>query len=187
MTTSRTLSNQNKRFTNWKRFYYLTGIVGLSSIVFEILIYRHTIIRTFIPILIILSVGLGAFVLNRQHYNKTFDLTGFFFALMQNIISWGFAASFLFMATNYYFADKELTDFEFKIESKSSMPGSKKRRDERKPLVTIDYFGFKKELVFSYEDTKKVEVADRVKLSIRKGLLGFDIVDHYETVDDIHW
>ena len=63
------------------------------------------------------------------------------------------------------------------------MPGPRRGRDERKPLVTIDYFGFEKELVFRYKDTKKVENADEVSLKVDEGFFGFDVLDHYETVD----
>jgi len=57
------------------------------------------------------------------------------------------------------------------------MPGPKGRRDERRPLVSIDYYGINKELVFKYEDTGEVKNADQVNLTIRKGFLGFDIID----------
>lgn len=91
------------------------------------------------------------------------------------------------MATNYYLADNENRTLKFRIKSKSSMTGPKRRRDERKPLATIDYFGFEKELVFQYRDTEKVKNADEITLTIRKGLLGYDILGHYDTVDEGHW
>lgn len=168
-------------------FYYLTFLTGITLLVLEIFIYRVTIIRTIVPISIILVVGVAAFFINRNHYKTTYDVQGIFFPLMQNIVSWGFIACYLFMATNYYLADDELKDLKFEIKSKSSMPGSKRRRDERKPLATIDYFGFKKQLVFNYEDTERVENADKINLTVRKGLLGFDIVDHYDVVDRGKW
>jgi hypothetical protein len=51
--------------------------------------------------------------------------------------------------------------------------------------VTIDYFGLQKELVFRYEDTEKVENADEVSLTVKNGFFGFDILDHYEPVDNL--
>lgn len=60
------------------------------------------------------------------------------------------------------------------------MSGSRHHRDERKPLVTIDYFNFEKELAFRHADTEKVKNADSVIVSIRKGKLGFDILEDYD-------
>jgi hypothetical protein len=62
------------------------------------------------------------------------------------------------------------------------MPGSKYHRSERQPLVIFDYFGFEKELVFHFSDTEKVNSADIVKVSIKKGGLGFDILESYDVV-----
>ena len=60
------------------------------------------------------------------------------------------------------------------------MSGPKGHSDERQPLVTIDYFSFEKELVFRYVDTDKVNRADSVTVVVRKGGLGFDILDNYD-------
>lgn len=185
--TSETIKKKSKQLDKWKIFYFVTFLTGITLLVFEISIYRVTIIRTIIPVSIILSVGVLIFLFNKNHFNKINNTRGVFFPLMQNITSWGFIACYLFMSTNYYLSDNELKELKFEIKSKSSMPGPKGRRDERKPLVTIDYFGFKKELVFSYEDTERIENADKVNLTVRKGLLGFDILDHYDTVDNSKW
>ena len=84
------------------------------------------------------------------------------------------------MAVNYYLADKTITEYKFEIKEKSSMPGFKGHRNERKPLVRIDYSNIEKELVFRYVDTEKVNKADRVTVMVRKGGLGFDILDDYD-------
>lgn len=169
---------KNEKF--WKGFYAMTGFLGLVLIVFEISIYRRTIINTYIPIAIILVIGFLTFNFNRQHYKKTYFLTGNFFPIMQNLISWGFISCYVFMATNYYFAEKATTEYSFIIKEKSSMPGSKHHRNERKPLVTIDYFNFEKELVFRFPDTDSVNKADSVFVIVRKGGLGFDILEDYD-------
>jgi len=164
----------------WKGFYTLTLFTGIVLLVFEINIYRKTIIDFYIPSSIILVVGLLTFYFNRHHYKKTYLLTGDFFPLMQNLFSCGFISCYIFMATNYYSADKATTKYQFLIKEKSSMPGRKYHRNERQPLVRVDYFNFEKELVFRYSDTDKVNKADSVILSIRKGGLGFDILDEYD-------
>jgi hypothetical protein len=164
----------------WKAFYTLILFLGAISMLFAILIYRKTIIETYIPISIILVVGFLAFYFNKQHYKKTYFLTSNFNSIMQNLISWGFISSYIFMATNYYLAENISTNYKFKIKEKSSMPGSKYHRSEREPLVRFDYFDFEKELVFHFSDTEKVNSADSVKVSIKKGGLGFDILESYD-------
>ena len=63
------------------------------------------------------------------------------------------------------------------------MPGPKHHRNERQPLVIIDSFNFEKELVFRYADTEVVDKADSVIISIRKGGLGFDILEEYDVLN----
>jgi hypothetical protein len=181
--TSKSTKKESKYLNKWKVLYFATALTGIMLLVLEISIYRVTIIEATIPISIIFSVGVLTFFINKKHYAMTYNIHGVFFPLMQNIVSWGFIACYLFMATNYYLADNDLHDLQFEIKSKSSISGPRTRRHERKPLVTIDYFGFKKELVFKYKDTEKVEKAQKIDLRIKKGLLGFDIVDYYDTVD----
>ncbi len=154
--------------------------IGLVLMLYEISIYRQTIIDIYIPISIIIVVGSLAFYFNRQHFKKTYSLTGDFLPLMQNIISYGSITCYIFMAANYYLANSTTTEYRFPIKEKSSMIGPKHHRKEKRPSVTIDYFKFEKELVFRYEDTDKVEKADSVTVTVRKGRFGFDIFDNYD-------
>lgn len=174
-----------RKISKWTIFYASVSIVGLILMAFEVRIYRLTLINTLIPISIFLFVGIGAYIVSKKHYNRHNMLSGPLSGLLQNICSWGFISCYLFMATNYYLADNETRDLKLKIESKSSMSGSKGNRTKRKPLVTIDYFGLQKELVFRYEDTEKVENADEVSLTVKSGFFGFDILDHYEPIDNL--
>jgi hypothetical protein len=180
MTTRKRQSETVKNEKFWKGFYGAIGFLGLVLMVFEIFIYRKTIIDTYIPISIILFVGFLTFYFNRHHYKETYMLTGNFFPIMQNLISWGFISSYIFMATNYYLAEKKTTQYRFIIKEKSLLPGRKHHRNERVPMVTIDYLNFEKELVFPPTDTDKVDKAKSVIVTVRKGGLGYEILDHYE-------
>jgi hypothetical protein len=178
-----TVKNQSKLFTGWKIFYCLAFITGAILSIFEVYLYRLTIISVTIPVSIILTVGVSTFLFGRSHYKRNFNTRGIFFPLFQNIISWGFISCYIFMAVNYYGADSEVRRIEFEIKSKSSMPGSKGNRDKRSPLVTINYFGMDKELVFKYVDTKRVHAATKVTVTVKRGLFGFDVLDHCDVVD----
>src|SRR5687767_13349176 len=81
--TSRPKKNKLGQFDRWKVFYFVTFVVGITSMVFEIHIYRVTMIRAIIPISIIISVGLIAFIIN-HHCKKTYVVKGILFAMMQN-------------------------------------------------------------------------------------------------------
>ncbi|SOD14595.1 hypothetical protein SAMN06297358_1653 [Pedobacter xixiisoli] len=74
----------------WKGFYSVAFFIGLVLFVFEITIYRKTIIDVYIPILIILVVGLLTFYFNRNHYKKTYSFTGIFFSSNTEFIFLGF-------------------------------------------------------------------------------------------------
>ena len=165
----------------WEIFYFVMGLLGLVLIFLEIDIYRVTIIKLSIPIFIICFVGLITFFITGKNYNKTYSKKGFLFPLAQNIISWGFVASYVFMATNYYLADNNVKRYTFQIKRKSSLSASR-RTSTRDPLVAFNYFGSDKELVFRYTYTNKVAQADSVVIGIKKGLLGFEIIDNYDVI-----
>ena len=95
--------------------------------------------------------------------------------LLHTIITGGILM-FLFMATNFYFADNSIIEKRFKIEKIDSLPGSKGEREKRQPYVVIDYEGMKKELIFSYEETEKVKTAKYAVMKVSKGFLGYDIL-----------
>ena len=86
------------------------------------------------------------------------------------------------MAVNYYFLGETVKVYKLPIVEKSSMSGGKRNRNKRQPLVRIDYFGVEKELVFSYSSTSRVHSADSVQLTIRKGRLGFEVIQHYDVL-----
>jgi len=163
----------------WKCFYTISFFLGLIAMVFEIFIYRKTVISEYLLMLIIFGIGIISFILIKDHYNKIYLTSKIFYPLCQSFVSWGFLACFIFMASNYYLAGSETKDYKFKIIKKESMPGGKGHRSERQPLVSFNYFDFEKELVFKYDDTKAVNDADSVLVRVKKGALGYDILDEY--------
>lgn len=169
-------------YNSRKTFYFLIALIGIVLILFEIHIYRNTIIKAIIPFSIIFVVGLIVFIFDRKNYNKTYSISGSFFPLAQNMISWGFIVCYLFMAINYYLSDTNITVYHFAVKERSSLPGSRGNRSHTKPVVIVDYLGFDKELVFTYPDTKRVAEADSAIIKIRKGFFGFDVLDEYDVI-----
>nr|WP_199003483.1 hypothetical protein [Flavobacterium sp. ASV13] len=155
-------------------------MIGLILAVFEIEIFRKTLIVVYIPISIIIGTGFIGFYFSNEHYKKIYSTSGNFITLLQNLGSWGFICCYLFMAANYYLANPVVKNYQAKIIAKSSMPGPKGSRSEREPLVRFKYFDFEKELVFKFRDTEKVSSADSVKINIKKGGLGFGVLESYD-------
>lgn len=167
----------------WKGFYTVTLFMGLILMYLEVLLYRKTLIKIGILLIIVVVVGSVTFVLIRKKYKSTYNLKGNFFPLMQIFLSWGFILSYLFLATNYYLADKDITEHELIIKSKSSLPGYK-ITSKRQPTVRFDYADLEKELVFYSSNSELVENAKSIKLQLRKGALGFDIIEKYQLIDE---
>lgn len=46
----------------------------------------------------------------------------------------------------------------------------------------VDYFSIKKELKFSYADIDEINKADSIKITVRKGELGFDVLEDYNVL-----
>lgn len=163
-----------------KVLYPILLLLGLGLIIWQIKIFRNTIIDLSIPIGIILVVGVISFILDSKNYVKTYDMseTGFnFFALMQGIIGYGFIAGSIFMLANFYLADKDIVTRSFEIMERSSLPGGENQREERTPTFTISYDGKIKELGFRHEFYETMDVYENVQLEVRKGYFGFDILE----------
>ena len=167
----------------WKGFYNVTLFLGLILMYLEIFLYRKTFIKIDILLIIVVVVGSVTFVLIRKKYKSTYNLKGNFFPLMQSFLSWGFILSYLFLATNYYLADKDITEHQLIIKSKSSLSGYR-ITSKRQPTIRFDYADFEKELVFYSSNSELVENAKSIKLQLRKGALGFDIIENFQLINE---
>lgn len=148
---------------------------------FQISIFRKTIIDLKILIAIVLGVGAITFFTDFKNYTKTYNYNGtkiYFYALMHYICGFGFIICALFMFANFYFADKVTEIKTFDIIERSSIAGSKKSSNKRRPTFKINYHGKIKTLVFTHEFYKKMNFYTNVTLEVRKGLLGFDILEN---------
>jgi len=163
-----------------KLFYQIIFFIGLISIIWEIKIYRQTIIDLKILLGIILVVGFLTTFLSLNDFQKLFKYSRktslYFWTFIQSIVSWGFLACSFFMFMNYYLASRESNKQTYEIIERSSMTGRKYHRDERKPTFKIMYEGKPKELVFTNKYYEKIESYKSIELIIKEGFLGFDIL-----------
>ena len=164
-----------------KILYPTIFISGLFLMVWEVIIFRNTIIDLSILIGIILIVGITAFILDFKNYGKTYEYSGiglYFYSSMHYIFGYGFIVCSIFMLTNFYLAEKEPVKKSFEIVERSSLPGGKHHREERQPTFKINYDGKIKELVFQHKFYEKREFYKNVELEVRKGYFGFDILEN---------
>jgi hypothetical protein len=91
-----------------KSFYFIAAIVGLALLMLELRIYQKTVIPLKIPFLVTLIVSVITFFIIQRDYRQTYQNRNFFFPIAQSLISFGFIACYLFMAANYYFADRQI-------------------------------------------------------------------------------
>jgi len=165
-----------------KIFYPTIFFLGAILMIFQIEIYRNTIINVLIPIGIIVSIGVISFLLDFKNYKSTYEYSGiglYLYSGMHYVIGFGFIACSIFMLTNYYFADQNTRTESYEIIRTSSLAsGSKYRIDVRKPTFRINYNGKIKELVFTSEYYEKRNFYNNIELEIRKGLFGFDILEN---------
>ena len=168
--------------------YKTIFIIGLILMFFQVLIYRKTIIDWEILALICLTVGVLISFLNYKDFNKLFNYKNryslFFWTFIQNTASWGFIICSFFMFTNYYFAERISIKETFQIVEKSSMTGRKYHRNERKPIFRIKYNNKLKDLVFSHKYYEKMDFYTEVELEVRKGYLGYDILENIKLKED---
>ena len=149
--------------------------------VWQINIFRNTIIDLSILIGIILVVGILSFFIDFKNYEKTYEYSGiwvYIYSSMHYICGFGFIVCSIFTLTNYYFADKKAIKKTFEIVERSSLPGSKHHRDERQPTFVINYHGKIKELVFNHEYYEQMNFFTNVELEVKKGYFGFDILEN---------
>jgi hypothetical protein len=174
-----------------RKFYYpFIFFLGLILIIFEIEIFRNTIIDLNILMSLILLSGLLFLLFDFKNYKKTYNYNGlklYFNSIINFIVGYGFTVCSIFMFTNYYFASDVIEDKEFKIIKRSSLPGGKNSRDKRKPTFTINFEGQEKELVFKNEYYETMDNFGSIEISVQKGYFGFYILKNKKLIPINKW
>lgn len=166
----------------WKIFYGITLATGMLMLAGVICLYNRTFIHAAIPVFLTLAAGSLACLLNRHHYHRTFHTRRIFFPFIHNVLSWGCAACCVFMALNYYFAHGTAQPYTLPVQSAATLPDPDSYRKEPQPTVFINYAGHSKRLILEPLNGSTAAQASHVKLYVKRGLLGFDVIERYEAV-----
>jgi hypothetical protein len=171
------VSEGNKKLDNLVVFLFILGILLFIGVA---IIGNKTIIDFKIPLLICLTPGI---ILTPLFYNQLNYIDGLKIHWIAHYFlhtcMTGSILLFSFMATNYYFADKEITTKKIEILDKGSSSGPKGKEEERVPYVIINYDNLEQKLKFSYFETEVIDSAKFVNIFIRKGFFDFDIIEKY--------
>lgn len=155
-------------------------VLGLCLLVWVIFIYRRTIIELEIPLLLWLTPGI---ILTPFFYTRLNNIDGmkahWILHYILHSCMTGAVILFSFMSINYYLADDVITTKQYEVLDIGSLPGGKNDREKRKPYVIINYKGLDKQLIFSNSQMENVRNAKIVIVDVRKGKLGFDILENY--------
>ncbi len=162
-----------------KTAYTTVFIVGVCSMVWQITIYRNTIIDVSILFGIIIVAAIVSFLVDFKNYSKTYKYRGvglYLYAAAHYLCGFGFIACSIFTLSNYYFADKTAIKETYEIVERTSLLGSKYHRDEMQPAFKIKYKEKLKQLVFPHKYYENMALYKSVELEVRKGFFGFDIL-----------
>lgn len=165
-----------------KIFYTVIFFVGCILMIFQIEIFRNTIIDLFIPISIITGVTIFSFVFDFKNYKNTHKYVGigkYIYPLINYIVGFGFTICSIFMIINYYFANYPKKTESYEIVDRTSLPARLGRYGSKKqPVFTINYKGKRKELVFYSTFYEGMNTYRFVEFEIRQGFFGFDIIEN---------
>jgi hypothetical protein len=174
-----------------RKFYYpFIFFLGLILIIFEIEIFRNTIIDLNILMSLILLSSLLFLLFDFKNYKKTYNYSGFqlyFYLILNFIVGYGFTICSIFMFSNYHFASELTEKREFEIIERSFLPGGKNSRDKLKPTFTINFEGKEKELVFKNEYYETMNNFGSVEISVQKGYFGFYILKNKKLIPISNW
>jgi hypothetical protein len=157
--------------------YGMPFFVGLILQIFAVDLFRLTFISTQFSVGLYLLSGLIGYVLLRRKVqgtfkNKIFDLV---ISLTYCVVSIGGIFAFLFLATNYYFANIDSTKQTFPI-VKTGTLGKGNFSRCRQPYVVIEKEKSSKEIIFKCNLAKDIAEYKSIDLTISKGAFGFDII-----------
>jgi hypothetical protein len=172
------LKKKYPRYTLISNFLGLLFFISLCLIIWEISIFRRTIIPVYIPLAIWTVTGITLTPFFKRMVN-IYILNPYspgylpiFWHLFYNIVTWGGLSVFIFMWTNEHFTNNTLQDITTSINAYRHLATD--RRGCGEPYVDISYKEQNKELFFPCGTP--VEKYRLVHIGIEKGLFGFDVI-----------
>lgn len=161
-----------KQFNPVSIIFSALFIAGLLITVLEINIYRNTFINYTIPAAIWLLPGIIPAFMFRSFWVKYISTESLFLILVYNICTWGGFATYIFMASNFYFTQNKTTTEVLHILSIGKL--AKGRDDCSQPYANIVHNWEEKEIFFDCD--VPVSIFNAVELKTQTGLWGYEVI-----------
>lgn len=172
------VSNGNKKLD---RLVVVAIFLGIGLFLASLYYLEKTIIDFTSVAIILLIPGL---FLTSSLYDKLNDIDGmkahWIVHYFLHSLTSGAVLVFLLVTSNYYFSSQSIEDKQVKIIEASSSIGPKGNENQRVPFVIFKFNGIEKRIDFKHQEMGKVMKAKTVKLKLRKGFLGYYLIDKYE-------
>ena len=159
--------------------------MGFILTIFAINIFR----LTFIPLKTSLGIYFIAGIVGYFVYRKKFygiyksKALNFVTSIICLVGSFGGMFIFLFLALNFYLADKETNKENFVVVKTGSLAKGGKGNCN-KPYVIIERSNLEKQLIFKCNLSKKISAIKSIDLTLSKGKLGYYIIRHTQFINE---
>lgn len=152
-------------------------LVGLLLTIFEIVIYRKTIIKWQFLFLIWLLIGVISsiffFKFWKENVKDEFGNSSKLLTLFYNCVTFGGITVYVLMLVNFKSPEINVETYKLEILRKSTMSG---HNSTRIPIADIEYKGLIKTIVFTPREKKKLDGAKYITLKTKRGNLGYDVI-----------
>ena len=163
------------------KFSNIVGVVILFTGFILTYFAIHLFGLTFIPLSTSLSIyffgGIVGFLLFRKKFSGIYKskTLNFVTSIICLVGSCGGIVNFIFLALNFYLADKEPVKENFIIIKPGSLPKGGKGHCNQ-PYIIIERSGLEKQLIFKCNLSNKISSIKSVDLTLNKGKLGYYII-----------
>lgn len=169
-------SEQQQRATRKRRnlVFFADLAAGFILLILDTELYRKTFISPVLCLSIFFFGSLLLFLILRKrvHYLRgRLNEPELLFHLSISAFVFGPALVFGLLGLNYFFANTQTATHVLPIEEKGYLGKDGKSGDR---LLTVTYYGYKKELIFS--DSARADRARYIRVKISGGFLGFFVI-----------
>ncbi|MBN2682854.1 MAG: hypothetical protein JXR58_10125 [Bacteroidales bacterium] len=154
----------------------LLSILGLALLTWSLNLWSKTVIRSELPLVIFLSPGIIFTLIFFRRINRIIGkrvhlLTQYFvFTLIIGSLS-----LFCLLGSNFYFADSEIINKEYRVKEYGKMDSSRGQRNRQISYVNVDFSGIEKRIIVSESIFKDAEKSGEITLVVKNGWLGMEI------------
>jgi len=163
---------EKRRFSRNDFLLSAVFVLGLVLMVFEIQIFRNTVLETKMALFIYVGTSVIALPFTSKMLSNYQGAQTLFLKLIFNLGAVGGTCLFSFMALNYYLPQNGADEIQVAILERGSLGSSD--RSCRSPYVMVEIYGKEKQLVFPC--SADVESNNFVNLYMARGLFGIPII-----------